>query len=144
MKKSAIMMAAVCCMAVLFTGCGQKLGEEFTEEVNTLEGAVLSIPEESVSAQGVAYELANNTEQSINYDRGFSIQKEKDGKWYQLEGEAIPVTMELLWVEPGNTDTGETIWGDAYGKLGKGRYRLVKNVANEEEGYYLAAEFTIE
>ena len=144
MKKSKILAAVLTGMCLIFlAGCGQKLGDEFTEEVNTLEGAALVV-DESV-ATGITYTMENQTDKDLNYGQDYGLQKEKDGKWYQVESkEPVAVTMELLWLPAGSTDTLELNWESSYGKLASGHYRIVKNVSDNESGYYLAGEFEID
>ena len=67
-----------------------------------------------------------------------------DGKWYALEAkEPVAVTMQLLWIPHGSTDTYEINWEASYGKLAGGHYRIMKSVTDDKQGYYLAAEFDV-
>ena len=50
-------MLAVC--LVFLAGCGQQLGEEFSEDVNMLEGAELSVDESLVTPVGITYSINN-------------------------------------------------------------------------------------
>lgn len=125
-------------------GCGVKLGEEFAGEVNTLEGVSLLVQEGMASPGGVTIEIDNQSDKDLNYGQDYSLQKEKNGRWYQVEPEnPVAVTMELLWIPSGNTDVMEVKWEASYGKLPKGHYRILKSFADQEKGYYLAGEFTL-
>ncbi len=125
-------------------GCGVKLGEEFKEEVNALNGAKIQVSEEKTTPVGIAFEIHNQSDKDLNYGQDYSIQKEKDGRWYVVEpSNPVAVTMELLWVPSGSEETMEVNWEDSYGKLPKGHYRIIKSFADEQKGYYLAGEFTI-
>ncbi len=125
-------------------GCGVKLGEEFKEEVNTLKGAGIQVSEDKASPVGIAIEIHNQSDKDLNYGQDYSIQKEKDGRWYVVEPlSPVAVTMELLWIPTGSEDAMEINWEDSYGKLPKGHYRIIKSFADEQKGYYLAGEFTI-
>lgn len=145
MKKLVLLLAAAITGAAMLTGCGEKvtLGEEFTEEINTLEGLSILIDEASVTSTGLSYEIANQSEEDLSYGQDYSVQKEENGKWYTLEGNPIAVTMELLWLPSGESAAHEVNWEGGYGKLAKGHYRLVKNMGTEEAGYDVAGEFTI-
>lgn len=146
MKKSKKAAAIVIGAAFVFlAGCGTKRGEEFTEEVNTLGEVTLTVDGETASADGVTYTVVNGSEKDLNFGQDYSLQKEEKGKWYQLSpANPVAVTMELLWVPAGGTETMEINWDAAYGKLPAGHYRLVKNFSDDESGYYLAGEFTLE
>lgn len=146
MKKRGILSVIIAAMSlVLVTGCGQKLGEEFTEEVNTLEGAEIVVDESLVASTGITYIINNQSDRDLSYGQDYGLQKEKDGRWYQVEPEnPVAVTLELLWLSKGNTDTHEISWETSYGKLSAGHYRIVKSVSDNENGYYLTGEFNIE
>lgn len=146
MKRYRIMAAIFligCFMALC--GCQAKLGEAFTEEVNVLEDVSLTVDVEQVTSVGITYTINNQSEKDLSYGRDYSLQKEKDGKWYQLEPKsAVAVTLELLWIPAGNAATEELGWEDSYGKLPTGKYRIVKSVSDNENGYYLTGEFCVE
>lgn len=144
MKKIFLLLITVTGI-IMLAGCGEKtvLGEEFTEEVNTLEGLSIRIDEASVTSTGLSYEIDNQSEENLSYGQDYSVQKQKDGKWYVLEGNPIAITMELLWLSAGESASHEVNWEDGFGKLAKGHYRLIKNMGTEEAGYYVAGEFTI-
>lgn len=146
MKKSKILSAIIVGVSLtLLSGCGQKLGEEFTQEVNTLEGANITVDESMVTPAGITYTINNQSDRELNYGQDYSLQKEKDGNWYQVEPEnPVAVTLELLWLPAGSTDTLETSWDTSYGTLTSGHYRIVKSVSDNENSYYLAGEFDIE
>ena len=133
---------------VLLTGCGQNLenlGEEFTEEVNTLEGVEITVDESLDASTGITYTLSNQSDKDLNYGQDYGLQKEKNGKWYDVEPEnPVAITMELLWLPAGNTDTLELSWESSYGELPAGHYRILKNVSDNENGYYLAGEFQVD
>ena len=105
---------------------------------------MLTVDGDKVSATGVTYTIDNQSDQDISFGQDYALQMEKDGKWYQMEPKApIAVTMELLWLPAGTSDTYEIQWDSSYGKLSSGRYRIVKSVSNNEAGYYLAGEFQL-
>lgn len=142
-KKFLAILAGV--SLILLMGCGIKLGEEFTEEVNMLEGAEITVDEALVTPTGITFTINNQSDKDLSYGQDYSLQKEEDGKWYWIEPEnPAAVTLELLWIPAGNADTMEISWETSYGKLPKGHYRILKNMADEQSGYYLAGEFGIE
>ena len=143
-NKIAVMILTVMCFATL-CGCGVKSGEEFTEEVNILEGAALTVDAERATSTGITYTISNQSEKDLSDGRDYSLQQEKDGRWYRIEPKSeVAVTMELLWIPAGNADTEEISWEDAYGKLPAGNYRILKSFSDNERGYYLTGEFRIE
>lgn len=142
-KKISVVLLLLC--VLMLWGCGTKLGEEFTGEVNTLEGAGLTVDSDSVTPVGITYTISNQSKKDLSYGQDYSIQKEKDGKWYLVEPKSpVAVTMELLWIPAGNADTMQLGWENSYGKLSSGKYRILKMFSDEEQGYGLAGEFIIE
>lgn len=142
-KITAAILLAGCLMALC--GCQAKVGEEFTEEVDTLEGVSLTVDAGQVTSSGITYTIDNQSEKDLSYGRDYSLQKEKDGKWYRVEPKsAVAVTMELLWIPAGDAQTEALEWEDAYGKLPAGKYRVVKSVSDYESGYYLTGEFNVD
>lgn len=145
MKRNKLWLAVLTGVSILLlTGCGQELGEEFTEEVNTLEDVVLTVDEDSVTSEGITFTISNQSDKDLNYGQDYSLLKDMEGFWYIVEPDnPVAITLELLWIPAGNTDTHEISWGDSYGKLSAGHYRIIKRVADNEAVYYLAGEFNI-
>lgn len=144
-KKRTLLLALTGICILMLGGCGQgqKPGEAFDQEVNTLEGASLRVDE--ASATGIAYTIRNETDKNLSYGQDYHLQKQEDGTWYVLEPEhPAAVTLELLWLSAGEEESLAVDWKDSYGKLPKGDYRFVKSVSDEENGYYLAGEFSVE
>lgn len=143
--KKELITAAVIGSLLLLGGCGLKLGEEFTGEINNLEGAELTVDEASVKPTEITYTVSNRSEKDLSYGQDYGLQQEKDGKWYSVVPEnEIAITLELLWLPAGSTDTNMISWESSYGKLPKGHYRIVKSFSDDRQGYFLAGEFVIE
>lgn len=139
-----ILTAAILGGALLLSGCGDKLGEEDTREVNTLEAVHLTVEEEAIKSTEITYTITNNSEKDLTYGRDYSLQIEKDGKWYQvIPKQEIAITMDLLWVPAGSTESVVVNWEYSYGKLSEGHYRITKPIWDNEQGYLLAGEFSI-
>lgn len=142
-KKTLLATAAL--SMLLLGGCGQKLGEEFTEEVNGLENVTLTVDKDSISSTEITYVINNRSELDLSYGQDYSLQMEKDGKWYRLIPKRdVAVTLELLWAPAGSENSHMVNWQESYGKLQKGHYRILKSVADNTQGYYLAGEFQVE
>lgn len=143
-RKKELVMAAVFSSLLLLAGCGLKLDEEYTGEVNTLEGAELTVDQESVKPAEITYTIDNQSGTDLAYGQDYGLQVEKDGKWYPIiPKNNVAVTLEMLWVQAGGADTHTTGWENSYGKLPKGHYRIVKSVSDDQQGYFLAGEFEI-
>lgn len=141
MKKNLVVTILLC---VLLCGCGMKLGEEVTTEVNKVD-VVIEVDATSVTKTGCVYTMTNNTEGDFAYDGSYGIHMEKDGKWYRVDPKsASATTADLLWLPSGVSEEATLDWSASYGELKKGHYRLVKNFADFTDGYYIVGEFAIE
>lgn len=110
-----------------------------TYTISELENITISIS--NISPTGATVTIKDNTITPAIYGIWYGIQKEIDGKWYNLE----PLIKNYAWITIGYTvdDNNEIIfeinWKDLYGKLPKGNYRILK----EAHKKYIAAPFTI-
>lgn len=116
----------------------------------TREGAEITLI--SSTETSLSVKIENNTDstwQSGNM-RDYRLEVEKDGEWYQVKqiGE-FANTMELMLFTPGQTLTHTFEFGERYGKLTSGKYRLVKSFwanateTTEAHEFYLVCEFTV-
>ena len=121
-------------------------GEKVTEG-----GADVTVVSSSDTALTVT--IVNNTDstwQSGNM-RDYRLEAEKDGEWYEVKqiGEYAN-TMELMIFAGGQSITHTFEFAARYGKLGVGKYRIVKSFwanatpTSEAHEFYLICEFTVE
>ncbi|MBD5394064.1 MAG: hypothetical protein HDR71_07295 [Lachnospiraceae bacterium] len=142
--KKELIATVILCNLLLLSGCGLKLGDEFTGEVNTLEGVELIVDQESVKPTEISYTIENQSESDLAYGQDYGLQMEKDGKWYQIiPKKDVAITLEMLWTPAGSTDTHMISWESSYGKLPKGHYRIIKSMSDDQQGYFFAGEFEI-
>ena len=117
----------------------------------TEDGADVTVVSSSDTALTVT--IVNNTDstwQSGNM-RDYRLEVEKDGEWYEVKqiGEYAN-TMELMIFASGQSMTHAFEFAARYGKLGAGKYRIVKSFwanatpTSEAHEFYLICEFTVE
>lgn len=139
----------------VLAGCTQIKLEK--DEVSSVEiGADFDVTMEVVAGSEKKDSLTicvkNNTDIEIDsgneYD--FSLEVWDDGKWYTIKSPVLENTTEaLVFVGERNLDIE---WSNIYGKLPNGKYRIVKYFCpwtedgfyTYEDGFYLAAEFSID
>ena len=160
MRKIIALAAMLLLMASLF-GCTMidkvmnnddaSLGDKVEGEKIDYDGAVMEYV--SHTADSLTVKIANGTDstwQSGNM-RDYSLEAERDGEWYAVNqiGE-MANTMELMIFAPGQTLTHTFSFGERYGKLSAGKYRVVKSYwanateTSEAGEFHLVCEFTIE
>ena len=150
MKKK--ILAILLCGVILLgiTGCGSNntfdIGGKSDIEISNNVDVSLSIKEETLDNTGVTLILENNSDKLLRYDEVYEIEIKKDNEWHKINVE-LYFTLPLWGVEPNSEEELELNWENGYGKLAPGEYRLIKKIYfeyEEEEVFYILAEFTIE
>lgn len=96
------------------------------------------------------YNGTSSTWQSGNM-RDYSLEAERDGEWYEVTqiGE-FANTIELMIFSPNDEVKHTFDFAERYGKLSRGKYRVVKSFwanateTSEAGEFYLICEFTVE
>lgn len=157
MKKILVcLLLGVCCLGLV--GCGNdnskkddsfiQLGDE--SNINIADNGVsLKIKEGSLIESSAIYILENNSNMTAYFGKGSGLQKEQDGKWYNLKlKEEEIIELPLFGIEPKHSSEESTTFAN-YGKLNAGKYRIVKNMSFQHENdvwedFYVAGEFIID
>lgn len=142
---------------VLFlTGCQEPETTPLTspyDAVNELAGLTANISNESAIETGITIIYDNQTHKELTYGEAFVIEQQMNGNWHQVPylDEDNVAFIEIAYLLPAQTEREWRVsWGNIYGQLDPGDYRLVKEfVGVEDDGQYyrvypIAAEFTIE
>lgn len=114
-----------------------KLGSESLIETDSIDGFTFELDPETLTGEGAAFVYSNRSGNGISYGAEWHLEKELDGKWYNLVTanagyDAWPAIM--LWVENGETIRDEINFANTYGVLTDGHYRYVKSFAIGERG----------
>jgi len=109
----------------------------------------MSIKESTITAKGLTLVFTNDDEREYEYSAIYSIEVLKNKKWYKLpyvfDG-SNSWTTEAYDLSTSKSSEWSTEWDGLYGILDKGHYRIIKPVkaaSNNDEVYYLTAEFDI-
>lgn len=105
------------------------------------------------SPTSLTVRIENNTDstwQSGNM-RDYRLEAERDGEWYEVKqiGE-LANTMELMIFAPGESLTHTFEFGERYGTLPQGKYRVVKSFwanatpSTEAHEFYFVCEFVVD
>ena len=93
--------------------------------------------------------IKNNSDKEVQYGESFQIEIKKNNKWYQLnEKHERFFTLAAIILDAGEQREIELNWEYGYGKLKKGTYRIIKDMAycleNEKcNSFNAAVEFVI-
>ena len=124
----------------------------FDGTVNDYDGVTMKIIEGTVSPNGATVEILNSTEEEITSgnNRDVGLQIEQDGQWYWLKttGEFFN-TLEAYVYEENEPRELALRWGDKYGNLQPGHYRIAKWFDGHSENgnrpkFLLVSEFILE
>lgn len=116
------------------------------KDLNLAENIAMKIKDGSLTNTGatvIITDLSGNENLDL-ISKEFKIDYKKNEKWYRLESkikhEVTVMTGENVVDNKDNTYTQEINWERYYGKLGKGHYRIVKEV---KTNLYIAVEFDL-
>ena len=132
------------------TGCvkeknGFVLDGKSNKIISTDKNVELSIKEDSLTSRGVTLILTNNTNKLLHYDEEYVIEIKDNDDWYVIDNDFF-VNNPLWDVEKNSKKEIELNWKSSYGKLKKGKYRIIKKVFFEDESesyFYISVEFSI-
>jgi len=159
MKKIlSLILIGIMCLTLI--GCG-KANEltllEKSEYYITDDYVSFKIKEEGLTKEKATFILENHVEADYTYGNPYSLEKEKDGIWYEIEPiNDMNFNMVGFDLKANEKVEIEIDWEYHYGSLNTGKYRVVKDIVYGEykkkeaacEGIfcatrYVAAEFTI-
>lgn len=135
-----LMLTVICFILYLIMN---KQDEGYAVEQELYSGnATMIIKEGTLTKAGTTVIIKNESESPIGYGEWYRIDKQVNGEWIGIKSKNEDYVFNAIGYElEGNKESEEKIdWTDLYGKLKKGKYRLVKDIGNE----YVAVEFDIE
>ena len=133
-------------LALTLTGCNKtNLLEESTLNMNN-EYLKMEINEEKTTNEGITFKLINISNYDLTYGLSYHLEKEENDKWYKVKPkEEMHFIMVAYNLKKGEEKEESLKWTSYYGKLSKGKYRLVKSfrLKNAKEEFYTSQEFII-
>ena len=125
----------------VLTGCSSDL-EKSKIKVSKSD-VKFYVKEGTLTRSGATLILKNNGDKILNYGEPYEIEKYEDGSWRKIEAD-LNFIMPLYGLNPGEEKEINLDWEYGYGKLNKGKYRVLKNVYFEgEEQFYIDCEFEV-
>ena len=138
MKKRLIIIGIIVLLFILGIYIVYK---NLASSVTTIENVSVEIKEGTLSNRGAAIVITNNSKKNVTFGEDYSIERNILGKWFKMRTKTKDIWFNLVSYEvaPGEKREFEEIWDAWYGRLGKGKYRLIK----ELNGKRIAVEFEI-
>lgn len=146
MKKRVIIVLGVLVLLIVLLTLIICFKPKEVKDLNLAENIAMKIKDGSLTNTGatvIITDLSGNENLDL-ISKEFKIDYKKNEKWYRLESkikhEVTVMTGENVVDNKDNTYTQEINWERYYGKLGKGHYRIVKEV---KTNLYIAVEFDL-
>lgn len=146
MKKRVIIVLGVLVLIIVLLTLIICFKPKEVKDLNLAENIAMKIKDGSLTNTGatvIITDLSGNENLDL-ISKEFKIDYKKNEKWYRLESkikhEVTVMTGENVVDNKDNTYTQEINWERYYGKLGKGHYRIVKEV---KTNLYIAVEFDL-
>ncbi len=122
-----------------------RIGEK--SDIQVSQGDVtLTIKDGTLTKTGVTVIVNNHSDRKVRYGASFEIEIKKHGEWHKIDVYTTQwFQLYAVVLDPGQSREIEQGFG-YYGKLRRGRYRIIKDMAYESgkyEEFNVAVEFTI-
>lgn len=114
---------------------------------NNVEKVKMSIKEGTLTQSSASIIILDNNDTPYAYDEWFRIDRKVNNKWEEVNRiNNNYIVRDIAYDIRKNKKLETTVkWGDLYGELKKGEYRLVKKVYdNDGNDIYISTEFIIE
>ncbi len=149
-KKIFLIIIVIVLLVVVYLIFKNPHTNEKPEIKKVLENVTMIIKEGTLTNKGATIIITDLNEEKCLFGDDYYIEKYENNKWVKLKEIVKNVISDLVGykVGPDNTLKQEIKWEHIYGKLNKGKYRLVKTGSPKKNGEYLEdvyvyTEFTI-
>lgn len=99
------------------------------ESLAKREDIYLKINDDSVTNTSLTYRIYNNTNQELYYGVDYEIEFNKDNTWKKYNVQASWIDIAVM-LKSNSYNEERATWETIYGKLSKGKYRIIKNINN--------------
>ena len=109
-------------------------------EINVTDvEVIMQLKENTLSSTGLTMILKNQSDLNIQYGNPYSIEIYQNGYWKTVELiNDISFTLPAYGLNKGESKEISIDWERGYGKLSKGKYRIVKDFSYEEDEKYVS------
>ena len=144
-KKIFIILFCIGTILSIHRCSNNRIGEK--SDIQVSQGDVtLTIKDGTLTKTGVTVIVKNNSDRKVRYGASFELEIKKHGEWHKIDVYTTQwFQSSAVVLDPGQSREMEHGFG-AYGKLRRGRYRIIKDMAYESgkyEEFNVAVEFTI-
>ena len=110
--------------------------------VTTIKNVSITIKKETLTNRSATVVITNKSNKTISFGEEYTIEKKLAGKWIKLETKEKEIWWNLVGhsIEPNKNYQEMIDWYWMYGRLSKGKYRLVKKINDKR----VAVNFTID
>ena len=142
MKKRVIIVLSALVVFVLAITCAIVFIPNYAEPINLAENITMEIKEGTLTKTGATIVITDLSGKNNTFNKEFRIDQKRGGKWYTLKDKRKNV-VDVVAGQKGEENKKleqELNWEKNYGTLSDGKYRIVKEINNED----IVVEFEIE
>ena len=145
-KKIPIILFCVALVLISINRCSNsKIGKKSDVQISQSDVS-LTIKDGTLTNKNATLILKNNSDKTVVYGNGYDIEIKKHGEWYKMNSSDRWFTLSSSFLNVRESKEIEVSLEYGYGKLRKGTYRIIKDMAYESEEhkrFNVAVEFTI-
>jgi len=143
-------LGAVICIVLLIGLVGCKVEKE--EKLKTIDEITMTVKEGSLTKTSMIIHVKEKDIKRVVYGESFIIEQKVNNKWKEVKtiNDNYGFNSMAYYTNYNGVLEMYQDWSHIYGKLDKGKYRLVKDVfyesdipITEEDKYYIYVEFEI-
>ncbi len=102
------------------------------------------VHDESITSSHASFTITNNSKESYYYGEPYMIEREENGDWLIVNPIEELFFLTIAYdLNPNDSIDLDINWENGYGKLDKGKYRIVKDIVNDNSRESIFAEFEI-
>lgn len=156
MKRRTIIVVLVLIMLIIFSCLllqkySENLGEKSDVEViDTSDLIEIYVLEDTITSTGLTYCVKNIGGSRVCFGEPYSLERFRMGNWYKVPtlSDTIAYTAIEYIISQEEEQQYSVNWHHVYGKLPKGKYRLVKKMRKDADftkgyAFEVAAEFEV-
>lgn len=106
---------------------------------------IMQLKDNSLSNTGLTMIISNQSNIDLLYGNPYTIEEYKDGYWRTVNPiNDMSFTLPAYGLEKNESKEIKISWKNGYGKLDKGKYRIVKDFDYKEDGKYISFDKYLE
>ena len=125
----------------VISGCTSNVSDIEIDNSNLI---TMKMVDGSLTDSGFSFMIFNNSNFDYYYGPQFELEINKNNKWYKMDTIDDLVWIDVIYTIKANESIENKInWDSMYGKLSKGKYRLIKRFNGNSSSINIALYFEV-